>query len=240
MSRQDVERARVENDEAEASRAQAQADVERARAAMAHLGVDADTGDMILRAPLAGFVLSRDAIPGSVVDAGAPLLTVTDPATLWLDIAATERVAPSLRPNTTVRFTVPELSGETFEASIQTVGGALDPATRTLPVRALVRNPKARLRPQMFATVTVQDGAPRTTVTVPDAAIQMLDERPVVFVAFADDKGGSRFERRVVELGARADGRTQIVRGLEQGAVVVTEGAFAVKSEFARSKMSEG
>jgi membrane fusion protein, heavy metal efflux system len=77
-------------------------------------------------------------------------------------------------------------------------------------------------------------------LAVPDAAVQLLDERPVVFVARPDATGGARFERRDVAIGARAGGLTQIVGGLQPEDLVVTGGAFAVKSEFSRSKMAEG
>jgi cobalt-zinc-cadmium efflux system membrane fusion protein len=240
VSRQDVERARVENDEAESARVQAQAEVERARDTLTHLGVSEQTGEMVVRAPIAGIVLNREAVPGSVVDAGASLVAVTDLTTLWLDIAATERVAPLLQRGAQVRFTVPELLPQTFDATIENVGAALDPATRTLPVHAVVRNPTSRLRPAMFATVTLTVGQPRTGVMIPDSALQLLDERPVVFVAQTNGTGGARFERRDVEVGARTGAEIQIVRGLSAGDVVVTEGAFAVKSEFARSKMPPG
>jgi membrane fusion protein, heavy metal efflux system len=236
VSRQDVERTRVEKEQADSTAAQAQAEVDRARATLAQLGVDADTGDLILRAPLAGMVLSRDAVPGSVVEAGAPLVMVTDPSTLWLEIAATERIAVALRPGIRVRFTVAELP-QAFEATIQNVGGGLDPVTRTLPVHGLVRNGAEALRPAMFATVTVPLGESRAGVAVPESAMQWLDERPVVFVAQPDHQGGARFERRDVELGAQTSTLILIVRGLTAGDLVVTDGAFAVKSEFARSKM---
>jgi multidrug efflux pump subunit AcrA (membrane-fusion protein) len=68
----------------------------------------------------------------------------------------------------------------------------------------------------------------------------MLDERPVAFVAQTNGTDGARFERRDVEVGARTGNEVQIVRGLSPGDVVVTNGAFAVKSEFARSKMPPG
>jgi cobalt-zinc-cadmium efflux system membrane fusion protein len=207
VSRQDVERARVDAEQADAQRAQADAELGRAQATLTQLGVDANTGEMILRAPLAGVVLSRDVVPGSVVDAGAPLVTVTDPSTLWLEVAATERVAPALRIGSPVRFSVPELGSMTFESSIQNIGGALDPATRTLPVRGLVRNQEAKLRPAMFVTVRVPIGESRTGVVVPENAVQLLDERRVVFVAQPNAHGGAN------------------------------DGAFAVKSEFARAKI---
>jgi cobalt-zinc-cadmium efflux system membrane fusion protein len=234
-SQQDVERARVEQEAAGAMRAQAQADVERARATLVQLGIDRESGDMILRAPLAGVVLSRDVVPGSIVEAGVALVTVTDPSTLWLDISATERLAPELRRGRRVTFSVAELPSTTFAAVVEDVGGALDAETRTLPVHALVRNPTGVLRPAMFATVSLTVGEPRTGVALPDIAIQLLEERPVVFLARPDDRGGARFERRDVEVGATMNGQVHVVRGLTAGDVIVTDGAFAVKAEFARS-----
>jgi cobalt-zinc-cadmium efflux system membrane fusion protein len=240
MSRQEVERAHMEEQAATAARVQARADEERTRATLAQLGVDAQTGNMVLRAPLAGIVLGREAAPGSVVDAGARLVQLSDVGSLWLDIAATEAVAATLRPNARVRFTVPAFPADTFEAVVQNVGGALDAATRTLPIRALVHNRSLRLRPEMFATVSVEVGESPEGVAVIGGAVQLLDQRPVVFVVRPDDKGGARFERRDVELGASTQDHVQIVRGLRTGDLVVIEGAFMVKSEFARAQMPPG
>ena len=235
-SRQDVERARTEDQVAQGQVVQASAEVERAKEELSHLNVDS-RGQIVLRSTIAGVVLTRDAVAGSVVEPGAPLLTITDPSTLWLQIAATEAVASSIRPSALIRFSVRAFPDEPFEARVDNIGGALDPDTRTLPVRAVVANAAGRLRPEMFATVLIEQGAARKGFGVPDAAVQLLDERPVVFVARPDGAGGATFERRDVEVGARQGGRAQIVRGLGPGDVVVTDGAFAVKSQFSRSKM---
>lgn len=235
-SRQDVDRARADDEVAQAEVIQAKAEVERARERLAHLNVDA-TGEIVLRSSIAGVVLMREAVPGSVVEPGAPLLTVTDASTLWLHVAATETVASALRPGMSVSFSVPAFPGEPFEAKVQNVGGSLDQATRTVPVRAIVSNAGGRLRPEMFATVLVEQGAARPGVAVPDGSVQLLDQRPVVFVTRPDGTGGATFERRDVEIGAKRGGRTQIIRGLNPGDVVVIDGAFAVKSQFSRSKV---
>jgi cobalt-zinc-cadmium efflux system membrane fusion protein len=235
-ARQDVERARADEQLAEFALAQARAEAERTNAALAQLGVDA-MGRMILRTPIAGAVIAREALPGSVVQAGAPLVTITDPSSLWLDLAAAETVAVTLRPGATLQFGTTAFPDERFSARVRTIGAALDPQTRTVAVRAVVANQGRRLMPGMFVSVAVEASAPRAGVAVPDAAVQLLDERPVVFVARADAAGAVTFERRDVELGAKADGRTQIVKGLAPGEMVVNAGAFAVKSEFARSKM---
>jgi cobalt-zinc-cadmium efflux system membrane fusion protein len=235
-SRQDVERAHTDDDVAQAEVTQAKAEVERARERLAHLNVDAN-GEIVLRSSIGGVVLKREAVPGSIVEPGAPLLTVTDASTLWLRIAATETVASGLRPGTRVSFVVPAFPGEPFEAKVQNIGGALDQDTRTLPVRAIVANSAGRLRPEMFATVQVEQGAARTGVAVPDASVQLLDARPVVFVVLPEGAGGAKFERRDVEIGAKQNGKTHVTRGLNPGDLVVTDGAFAVKSQFSRSKL---
>jgi hypothetical protein len=90
----------------------------------------------------------------------------------------------------------------------------------------------------MFATVQLPVGAARSGVSVPDGAMQLLDQRPVVFVAIPDADGGARFQRRDVDVGARARGQVQILRGLGPGEVVVIDGAFAVKAAYARPRMS--
>ncbi len=92
----------------------------------------------------------------------------------------------------------------------------------------------------MFATTYIDGGAMRQVVILPSDAVQLLDNRAVVFVAHSDGKGGASFERRDVDVGAAVSGRTQVLRGLATGDIVVTSGAFAIKSEFARSKMAGG
>lgn len=239
ISRQELERAQADDELARSALAQAQAEVQRARAGMAQLGVASSTGAMVIASPIAGIVLAREAVPGSVAEAGAPLVTVADPRTLWLELSVSDRAAASLTTGSRVRFSVPAFPSDTFEARVSSVGGALDPSTRAVPVRALVANPAGRFRPAMFATVWIEGAAPQATVSVPEGAVQMLDERPVVFVATPDGKGGARFERRNVTLGGTVGGRAQVLAGVSADETVVTDGAFAVKSEFSRAKMAK-
>ena len=239
IARQDVERAQADDELALASLSQAEAEVARAKAALSQLSVSTDGGGIVLRSPVTGIVLSRGAEPGAVVQAGSPLVDVTDPTTLTLELDLPDGASSLLKPGAEVRFVVPAYPTDTFTAKVEAVGGALDPATRTLPVRAHVPNGSGRLRPETFAKAWVQGRERRPAALVPDSAVQRLDERPVVFVATPDANGGARFQRRDVEVGATIGGETQIVRGLKPGEVVVVGGAFAVKSEFARSKLPE-
>ena len=239
IARQELERAQADDELGRSALEQADAELARARAAMSQLGVGSASGIMTIASPLTGVVLSRDAAPGSVAEAGAPLATVADPSTLWLEVSVSDRAASALVTGSRVRFSVPAFPTDTFEARVSSVGGALDPATRTVPVRATVANKAGRLRPAMFATVWLQSVGGQASVSVPESAVQMLDERPVVFVVTPDGKGGARLERRDVEVGGTVAGRTQLRRGVAANDIVVTDGAYAVKSEFSRAKMAK-
>jgi membrane fusion protein, heavy metal efflux system len=236
---QDVERARAEEATAQSGVSQAQSAVEHARVALTVLEVDAATGQVQLASPIAGVVVARDAIVGAVIDAGAPALTVTDPSWLWLEFEAPDQVARLLTPGQRVHFDVFALSGGS-EARILRVNGALDPGTRLVTIRAAVANGSKKLRPEMFATVRADTAAPRPAVSVPHDAVQLLDERPVVFIAEPNAQGGAKFIRRDVQTGTTANGQTHIISGVNAGDVVVTDGAFAVKSQFSRSKIPAG
>ena len=238
-SRGEVDRAEAEDDIARGALQQAEAELSRARAARDQMGATSASGAMVIRAPMRGVVLTRDAIPGSVIDAGATLVTITDPGTLWLDISASDRDAGSVRRGAHVRFTVPAYPADTFGATVQSVGAGLDTASRTVPVRAVVRNTDGRLRPAMFATTWIDDGVRRAVMMLPTDAIQQLGNRTVVFIAKADTKGGATFERREVRLGSVVGSRTQVLSGVTAGEQVVTAGAFAIKSEFARPQMAK-
>jgi len=240
ISQQEVERARTDEKAASATLAQAEAEVERATAALALLDVDPATGHILLKSTLGGIVLTRDAVAGAVVDAGATILIVTNPDSLWLQVAVPDRLIAAIKPGSRLRFTVSALPAETFDAQVHRLAGTVDSETRTVQVRANVPNHQRRLRPEMLATVRLDSGQPQKGVVVPDDAVQLIDARAVVFIVQPDGKGGAVFTRRDVELVAKGQDRTQLIRGVNEGEVVVTEGAFAVKAQFGRSRIQIG
>src|SRR5688500_10437694 len=134
-----------------------------------------------------------------------------------------------------MRFVVPTLP-DTFTARVQSVGGAYDSTTRTLPIRATVAS-VGKLRPEMFATDWIESGEPQSGVVVPESAVQRYGDKTVVVVAHPDGDGGARFERRQVELRPAAGGRSLVIAGLRGGEPIVVQGAYTVKSELDKAKM---
>jgi membrane fusion protein, heavy metal efflux system len=238
IPRQDYERAIADDESASASLSQALAEQRRAISSAEQLGAGASpTGEMVLRSPLSGVVLSRNAQPGAVVGAGTQLVSVTDPSSLWLQVNAPEKLASLFRADGILHFTVPAYPGERFDARVTAVGAALDPDSRTLLVRATVLNGNQKLKPEMLASVSVEGQGQTAVPVVPEGAIQLLDGRPTVFIARPNNLGGATFVRRSVEIGTRTGSTVAVTRGLAAGELVVTVGAYSVKAELQKRSM---
>lgn len=245
IPQQDYERAIADDQLAQTELGQADAELERARLTATALGAtESANGELALRAPLAGIVLERSAAPGAVVEAGAPLVVVTDLANLWLTIEAPEAAIGVLRIGSSLRFTVPAYPADTFGARLTAVGAGLDPVRRTLSARAVVANGLGKLRPAMLATVEVltsnhppSQGGTTGAVVLPADAVQLVRGIPTVFLAAPDGKGGAQFTGRRVDTGARMGNRVMVLRGIRLGERVVIQGAFAVKAALEKGAM---
>ena len=218
----------------------ASAELRRAQSVANQIGATAAaTGEVAIRSPLNGVVLARTAVPGTGVEVGAPLVIVADPSALWLSIDAPENLAGLFRIGGLLRFTVPAYPVDTFSARIDAVGAGLDPGTRTLPIRGVIRNQDQRLKPEMLASVWAEGGNAAQVPSVPEDAVQLLDGKAIVFIAHPDASGGAHFVPRNVQLGARSGGRVAITQGLSPGDVVVTRGALTIKAEIKKGAMPE-
>jgi len=193
------------------------------------------TGDrFVLRAPISGIVTERKANPGSEVrpDLPDPLFVISDPAHLWMVIDVPERVISRIERGQHVAIEVDaypaERYGERFLGLVDYVGEVLDPATRRVPVRTLVENPKRMLKPEMFARATPLATEGRELVRVPNSALATEGLYSFVFV----EKEPGVLEQRPVTLAIRGRDESYLSDGLRPGERIVTSGAMLLNSEL--------
>jgi len=242
VSSQAVERAQADRLAAEEQLAAADAEVRRAIDELEHLGIDAtvsaatEVADRIpARAPIGGVVLERLVTPGTAVTPGTPLFVVSDLGTLWVLAEIDERRIAQVAVGQPAAIRVSAYPDDTFAGRVTFVGDTVNPRTRRVLVRCEVPNPEGRLKPEMFATVTLGSGEPRTVVTVPAVAVHDLEGHAVVFV----EEAPGRFRPRRVVVATERDGRVDVIEGLSPGMRVATAGSFLVKSELLRSALVE-
>ncbi len=190
--------------------------------------LEAPPSTITFYSPISGHVTDKSVVEGAAVTAGDMALRIVDLTTLWIDAQVFERQLSLIRLGQRITTTVESFPGQEFEGEVVFVHPRIDPMTRTATVRMAVPNADLRLRPGMYATVTIEPDAIEAALLVPREAIIDSGARQIAFVAASP----GRFEPRRVRLGLSGnDGMVQILEGLAPGEEVVTSGQFLLDSE---------
>lgn len=195
----------------------------------------AEVAQVFLRAPFSGEVVERNATVGEVVDPNKMLFAVADLSTLWVRADFPEQQAARLQSGLSVEVRVAAYPDTVFRGAVSYVGAMVDPTTRTIMARSDIPNSDRRLRPEMFADVTLITPE-QSVLAVPPSAIQQVGSRTMVFVA----QGLRRFESREVTIGESSKDHVEVKSGVQEGDEVVTHGTYALKSEALREQMPMG
>lgn len=179
-----------------------------------------------VRSPVSGYVTEKNAVAGLAVQPGTPLFQVADLTTVWVIAEVYEHEIGRVAVGQPASIEIASYPGETFTGTLAFVYPALDPATRTLRVRLAFKNPGLRLKPGMYANVNIHL-ARAEALLVPVEATVDTGVVQYVFVSLPDGK----FEPRMVKLGARANGKVEVLEGLTEGETVVTTANFLLDSE---------
>ncbi len=178
-------------------------------------------------APIGGTVVERPAVLGQVVEPTTTLLKLVDTSVLVAEGSVPEDLLRDLRVGQTVRVTVPTYPGERFEGRLIFIHPQVDPERRAAHVWAEIRNPGGRLKPDMFAQLSIVVGGGPRTLAIPAAAL--MSEGGIEFV-FVETPAG--FTRVPLVVGARNDRDVEVKQGLSPGMKVVTDGKRQVYTVF--------
>jgi RND family efflux transporter MFP subunit len=204
-------------DRAVAARDAARAQVERARA---------DFGKRVIRAPFSGRLGIRQANVGQYLNPGDPIVSLQAVDPIYVTFDLPERKLAQTRVGLPVSVTVDAFPGRLFTGRVTTVDAAINPSTRNVRVQATLRNEEGALAPGMFANVLVEAGeGPSESVSVAETAIAYSLSGDAVFVLKpTQEKDVFIAEQRAVRVGDSANGRVQILSGVQPGDLVVIAG----------------
>lgn len=221
--RRDVDRIRDLTERGVAPRSRLDEAIAANERALARVeAIEARVADRIIRAPFAGIVGLRNVSVGELVRPGDPIARLDDASIIKLDFTVPERFVSVIEAGQAVEARSSAFPESRFSGTVDQVDTRIDPATRTVVVRALIDNADARLRPGMLMTVELRR-ARRDRPAVPGGAVVRLDEQAFVFV-IEDGERGATASRRAVELGRRTQGLVEVLSGLEAGDRIVPEG----------------
>lgn len=239
--------ARKDFEEASAALRSAQLEAEHGRQHLANLGLtEAEIAEvsatgkagsaMPIRAPFAGTIVSREAVPGTRVEPGTQLFRVADLGAIWMELAVPEKQLANLREGSVVEARFEAYPEQRFQGELTWIGYQVDPQTRLVQARAVIPNERGLLRAGMFGEAFSKAASAAGGLSVPQSAIQNIDGHHVVFTQEEADL----FEARRIEQGTTENGRTRVLAGLSASDRVALEGSYILKSEFMKSKFGAG
>lgn len=204
-----------------------QIDTQRAARDAARARMDvvrAQLSDRVITAPFDGVLGLRQVSPGSLVTPGTPIATLDDISVIKLDFSVPERFLSVLASGQEIAARSETYPGRAFQGRVASVDSRIDPVTRSVAVRAEIRNPDRLLRPGMLMSVQLFR-EPRDTLVVPEIAIMQVGVESFVYRVTAEQTA----ERVQVRLGARRKGEVEIVSGVAAGDRIVTEGTVKLR-----------
>ncbi|MCO5333533.1 MAG: efflux RND transporter periplasmic adaptor subunit [Pyrinomonadaceae bacterium] len=197
-----------------------------------------DTSLVALRAPISGMVTERRFNAGAGIEANTPVFVISNLGTVYVIANVPQVSVNRLSIGSAAEIRTPSVG--TVNGRISFIDPRIDEQTRTARVRLEVPNVGGRLRAGMFTEVGFYTGISDTgdqELFVRSEAVQRLGDQTIVFVPRASENGV--FEVRNIEAGADIDGYTRIVKGLQFGESVVTNGSFVLKTQLEKGAIGD-
>ncbi len=177
-----------------------------------------------IKAPFSGILGLRQVSPGAYVKAGSDIVRLEDVSSIKVDFRIPENYLSKIRPNQEISVRLDAYPGEEFKGHVYAVEPVVDERTRTIAMRARIPNKGFKLKPGMFVRVAVTLDSRPNAVVIPEQAIWPQGKDSFVF-RVVDGKAALT----KVDIGNRAPGTVEILKGLAANDMVITDGQMKLK-----------
>ena len=178
----------------------------------------------VIRAPFSGILGLRQVSPGAYVKAGSDIVRLENVSSIKVDFRIPENYLSKVRPNQEIAVKLDAYPDEDFKGRVYAVEPVVDERTRTIAMRARIPNKGFKLKPGMFVRVVVTLDSRPNAVVVPEQAIWPQGKDSFVF-RVVDGKAALT----KVDIGNRAPGTVEILKGLAANDIVITDGQMKLK-----------
>jgi membrane fusion protein (multidrug efflux system) len=190
-------------------------------------GIEALRRDRVIQAPFDGVLGLREVSLGTLVTPGDLITTLDDVSAIKVDFNAPSLFLPSLQPGLPLQARVDAYPDRVFTGTVTSIDSRIDPATRTVRVRALLPNEERLLRPGLLMKVTLIKN-PRPALLIPEGTVVQRGTRSFVFTV-ADRDGIPTAVESEISIGARSPGWIEVTGGLIETDRVILHGLMQVR-----------
>jgi membrane fusion protein (multidrug efflux system) len=178
----------------------------------------------VIRAPFSGIVGLRQVSPGAYVKAGNDIVRLENVSSIKVDFRIPENYLSKIRPNQEIAVKLDAYPMEEFRGRVYAVEPVVDERTRTIAMRARIPNKGFKLKPGMFVRVAVTLDSRPNALIIPEQAIWPQGKDSYVY-RVVDGKAALT----KVDIGNRAPGTVEIIKGLAANDMVITDGQMKLK-----------
>jgi Cu(I)/Ag(I) efflux system membrane fusion protein len=182
---------------------------------------------MVIYSPMSGTVIEEFVREGMYVREGENLYDIADLKNVWMFADVYESEISGVEIGQEVEVTTQAYPGEVITGRISFIEPTLNPATRTVKIRADFPNPHDILKPEMYVEAKIESGQERNCLTIPASAVINTGHRVVAWV----EKEPNVFVPRDVQLGEKLEDYYVVLDGLSEGEMVASQGGFLIDSE---------
>lgn len=178
-----------------------------------------------IKAPVAGLITHQEIALGEMLESGKQALVVSDLSTVALSADIAEVDVSNLSIGMPVKATVTGYPDKVFTGNISYISTHVNPESRTVAIRARLKNSDLKLKASMFAETDIEL-SPHMVLTCPKCAVLERDARKIVYLA-----SGHGFEEHFIKVGRANERYYEVISGLTEGDRVVTAGSLLLKTE---------
>lgn len=186
--------------------------------------------ELTIRAPFDGRLGITTVNPGQYLQAGAPVVTLQSLDPIYVDFRLPQVELSRVKVGQTVHVTTNAFPGSVFTGRVTSIDPQVDPSTRNFEAEATITNPRHRLLPGMFVDTSVESGAPRRYLTLPQTAISYNPYGDTVFVVHKHPGDGPTAQQVFVTLGPTRGDQVAVLKGLSAGEQIVSSGQMKLKN----------
>ncbi len=184
-----------------------------------------------IRAPFSGRLGIRQVDLGQYLAAGTTIVTLQSLDPIYIDFYLPQQALAQIKVGQPVSATVDTYPRTVFPGEIAAVNPKVDPATRNVQARAVLKNPELKLLPGMFATVRVEVGTPESHLTLPQTAITYNSYGSTVYIVEQKGKNAKgepmlAARQTFVTTGETRGDQVAVLSGLKAGETVVSAGGI--------------
>src|SRR3989338_882641 len=186
-----------------------------------------------VKSPYDGVVIGDFDTVGQKVEKISSLCAIADLSKVWANFDIYEKDIAKVKIGQNITLSSSAYSDQSFEGKIVFISPRVDETTRTIKIRALIENPAYLLKLGMFVNGEIISQGSQEYMILPAIAVQTLGDKRAVFVKIGDGK----FHKKEISIALQTTDQVAISEGVNVGDVVVTDGAFLLKSGLLKDEL---